>query len=183
MPSSVASCSAASCRGSAAEGVVELSRHRGAYIRLLTRRQSLELMQVVEAVIALGVRLATLRMKETEHRAQLKIAFERLNDHGPTGDRVLQAMDRNGFYDAIFAIADNRELRRIHPVVPTQILRMQVYPYLSTEDRAQQFADYKLLYDAMRTGNSREASRIVVRHARRSRMQIKRLPDEAFASE
>ena len=167
----------------AAEGVVELSRHRGAYIRLLTRRQSLDLMQVVEAVIALGVRLATLRMKQADHRAELKIAFERLNDHGPTGDRVLQAMDRNGFYDAIFAIADNRELRRIHPVVPTQILRMQVYPYLSPEDRAQQFADYKLLYDAMRTGNSREASRIVVRHARRSRMQIKRLPDEAFAAE
>lgn len=167
----------------AAEGVVELSRHRGAYIRLLTRRQALELMQVVESVIALGVRLATLRMKESECRARLKAAFDKLNDHGPTGDRVLQAMDRNGFYDAIYAIADNRELTRIHPAVPTQILRMQVYPHLSGQDRAQQFADYKLLYEAMRAGDSREACRIVVRHARRSRLQVMRLPDEAFAGE
>lgn len=167
----------------AAEGVVELSRHRGAYIRLLTRREVLELLQVLEAVVGLGARLASLRMKKPEHRARLKAAFDKLNDHGPSGDRVLQSMDRNGFYDAIFTIADNRELARIHPVVPTQILRMQVYPYLSPEDRVQQFADYKLLYDAMRAGESRAAQRIVVSHIRRSRMQIKKLPEEAFAAE
>lgn len=167
----------------AAEGTVALSRHRGAYIRLLTRREVMELLLVLEAIVGLATRLAALRMKKAESRARLKAAYDRLHDHGPTGDRVLQSMDRNGFYDAIFAIADNHELTRIHPVVPVQILRMQVYPYLSPADRKQQFADYKLLYDAMRAGNSRAASRIVVSHLRRSRMQIKKLPDEAFAAE
>lgn len=167
----------------AAEGIVALSRHRGAYIRLLTRREVMELLLVLQAIVGLAARVAALRMKKPENRARLKAAFERLNDHGPIGDRVLQSMDRNGFYDAMFAIADNRELARIHPVVPTQILRMQVYPYLSAEDRRQQFADYKLLYDAMRAGNSRAANRIVISHLRRSRMQIKKLPDEAFAPE
>ncbi len=167
-----------------AEGIVALSRHRGAYIRLLTRREVIEILQVLQAVVGLAVRLAAVRMrKKPEYRARLKIAYDKLSEHGPIGDRVLQSMDRNGFYDAIFEIAGNRELARLHPVVPTQIMRMQVYPYLAVSDRKQQFADYKLLYDAMRGGHSRDAHRIVVSHIRRSRMQIRKLPDEAFAAD
>lgn len=167
----------------AAEGVVALSPHRGAYIRLLTRREVIELMYVLQAVVGLAVRLAAPRMKKQENRSRLKAAFEKLSEHGPIGDRVLQSMDRNGFYDAIFEVAGNRELARVHPVVPTQILRMQVYSYLSTEDRQRQFADYKLLYDALRTGKGRDAHRVVVSHIRRSRIQLRKLPDEAFATE
>lgn len=166
----------------AAEGVVELSRHRGAYIRLLTRREVLEILQALQAIVGLAVRLASVRMKQADNKARLKAAFEKLSEHGPSGDRGLQSMDRNALYDTIFAIADNRELARMHPVVPTQILRMQVYPYLSAEDRRQQFADYKLLYDAMRAGKSRVAHRVVISHIRRSRMQIRKMPDEAFAA-
>jgi DNA-binding GntR family transcriptional regulator len=166
----------------AAEGVVELSRHRGAFIRRLTRRQMLELLLVLEGVVGLAVRHAALCMKKKpEHRARLEAAYEKLQEHGPTGDRGRQSMDRNGFYDAIFAIADNRELARIHPAVPTQILRLQVYPYLSRENRQRQFADYTLLYEALCSGDSRAAWRVVVRHVRRSRMQVRRLPAEAFA--
>ena len=167
----------------AAEGVVALSRHRGAYIRLLTRREVIELLHVVQVMIGLGVRLASLQMKPAENRARLKAAFDRLSEHGPIGDRGTQSMDRNGFYEAIFSVAGNRELARLYPVVLIQILRMQVYPYLSVADRKQQFADYKVLYDAIRAGRSLDASRRVTSHVRRSRMQIRKMPDEAFATE
>ena len=141
------------------------------------------MLQALQAVVGLAARLAAMHMRKPEHRARLKAAYDRLSEHGPIGDRVLMSIDRNAFYEAIFAIAGNRELARIHPAVPTQILRMQVYPYLSVADRERQFADYRVLYDAMRSGNSREAYRVVVSHLRRSRMQVKNLPDEAFALE
>lgn len=166
-----------------AEGIVALSRHRGAYIRLMTRREVVDMLQALQAVVGLAARLAAMHMKKPENRALLKAAYEKLSEHGPIGDRVLLSIDRNAFYEAIFVIAGNRELARIHPAVPTQILRMQVYPYLATADRERQFADYRVLYEAMRSGNSREAYRVVVSHLRRSRMQVKNLPDEAFASE
>lgn len=167
----------------AAEGVVALSPHRGAYIRLLTRREMLELLYVLEAIVCMAVRHAAPRLKKAEHRNRLKLAYDRLMEHRPDGDRVLQSMDRNRFYDTIFEIAGNQELARLHPVVPTQILRMQVYPYLSSEDRHQQFGDYQLLHEALRRGHGRDAQRIVSRHLRRSRLQVRKLPDEAFASE
>lgn len=166
-----------------AEGIVALSRHRGAYIRLLTRREVLEILVALEAVVGLAARLAVLNIAQGDHRARLQAAYEKLDAHGPNGDRVLQSIDRNAFYEAIFHIAGNHELSRIHPAVPTQILRMQVYPYLSLRDRERQFADYSQLYDSIRSGDSRGAYRIVVRHLRRSRLQIRKLPDGAFAEE
>jgi len=166
-----------------AEGVVALSPHRGAYIRALTRAEVIELLQVLKEIVGLAVRLAATRIRKNEPRKKLKLAYERLHSHGASGDRVLQSIDRTGFYDAIFDIAGNRELARINPVVPTLILRMQVYPYLSPADREQQFSDYKLLYEALLAGNSKAAKRIVDSHIRRSRIQIQKLPEEAFANE
>lgn len=166
-----------------AEGVVALSRHRGAYIRLLTRREVLEILVALEAVVGLAVRLAALNIAQGDHRARLQAAYDKLNAHGANGDRVLQSIDRNAFYETIFHIAGNHELSRIHPAVPTQILRMQVYPYLALRDRERQFSDYRLLYDTISSGDSRAAHRIVVRHLRRSRLQIRKLPAGAFAEE
>ena len=166
-----------------AEGIVALSRHRGAYIRLMSRREVLEILVALEAIVGLGARLAALNVGLRDHRARLQTAYDKLNAHGANGDRVLQSIDRNAFYEAIFHIAGNRELARIHPAVPTQILRMQVYPYLALRDRERQFSDYRQLYDAIRSGDSRDAYRIVVRHLRRSRLQIRKLPDGAFAEE
>jgi DNA-binding GntR family transcriptional regulator len=167
----------------AAEGVVALSPHRGAYIRALTRVEVIELLQVLKEIVGLAVRLAAARIRKNEPRRKLKLAYERLHSHGPSGDRVLQSIDRTSFYDAIFDIAGNRELARINPVVPTLILRMQVYPYLSPADRNQQFADYKLLYESLLAGDGKRAKRIVDLHIRRSRIQIQKLQDEAFATE
>nr|WP_293244268.1 GntR family transcriptional regulator [Panacagrimonas sp.] len=166
-----------------AEGIVALSRHRGAYIRLLTRREVLEILIALEAVVGLAARLAALNIAQNDHRARLQAAYDKLNAHGANGDRVLQSIDRNAFYETIFHIAGNHELSRIHPAVPTQILRMQVYPYLALRDRERQFSDYSQLFDSIRTGNSRGAYRIVVRHLRRSRLQIRKLPAAAFAEE
>jgi DNA-binding GntR family transcriptional regulator len=173
----------------AAEGVVELTPRRSAYIRALSRREVLELLQVLRAVMGLSVRLAAARIRLDRGRKRqgfadrLKRAYERLEVQGAHGDRVLQSIERTRFYDAIFEIAGNRELVRINPVVPTQILRMQVHSFIPAQAHRHQFADYALLYGALMRGDPREAKRIVDLHIRHSRMQMLRLPDEAFASE
>jgi DNA-binding GntR family transcriptional regulator len=167
----------------AAEGIIVLSPHRGAYIRALSRREVPELMQVLRIVVGLAVRLAAMRLRKGYPHDRLHTAYVRLEMHGPAGDRVLQSIDRTAFYDAIFDIAGNQELIRINPVVPTQILRMQTHPYLTTEDRNAQFADYRLLYDALIAGDGQRAKRIVERHLRRSSIQIRRMPDDSFAAD
>lgn len=165
----------------AADGVVTLSPHRGAYIRALTRTEVDDLLEVLEMIVSMAVYRAALHIGEHDHRAQLAAAFKRLGRHDATGDPIALAIDRTAFYACIFAIGGNRELARLNPEVPTLILRMQVQPFRSAQFRAQQFADYGLLYDAIDSGEAAIARRIAKNHVRHSREHARGLPDQAFA--
>jgi DNA-binding GntR family transcriptional regulator len=171
----------------AAEGVVALTPRRGAYIRSLTRVEVLDLLQVLQAIMRLAVGMAAARIrrdrssKERGYAEKLANAYELLKSQGASGDRVLQSIARTRFYDAILEIAGNRELARINPVVPTQILRMQVHSFLPPQTHQRQFDDYQRLYNALIAGDPKQAKWVVSLHIRRSRIQMLHLPDEAFA--
>lgn len=165
----------------AADGVVALSPHRGAYIRALTRREVDDLLEVLEMIVSMAAYRAAMHIGEFNHRAWLAATFKQLGRHDATGDPVALAIDRTAFYECIFAIGGNRELARLNPAVPTLILRMQVQPFRSAQFRVQQFADYGLLYDAINSGDAAAARRIARKHVRHSREHARGLPDEAFA--
>ncbi|MCX7169252.1 MAG: GntR family transcriptional regulator [Proteobacteria bacterium] len=171
----------------AAEGVVALTPRRGAYIRSLTRAEVLDLLQVLQAIMRLAVGMAAARIrrdrssKQRGYAEKLANAYELLKSQGASGDRVLQSIARTRFYDAILEIAGNRELVRINPVVPTQILRMQVHSFLPPQTHQRQFDDYQRLYNALIAGDPKQAKWVVSLHIRRSRIQMLHLSDEAFA--
>lgn len=165
-----------------AEGVVTLQPHRGACIRALTRADAVDLLQALEVIVGLAARLAAQKITGAENRALLKARYRRLSELGPGADQVPQAIERTGFYEAIFKIADNRELANMNPMAPTLILRMQIHNYLSAEERQLQFADYARLYAAIRDARPGRASAVVRLHVRRSVQQILRLPDAAFTA-
>jgi DNA-binding GntR family transcriptional regulator len=166
-----------------AERVITLSRHRGAYVRVLSKAEALELVQLLAVLSGLAASLASEKIDEGDNRGKLKAAYERLRQDGVNADRVVHSLDRNSFYDVIFEIAGNSELSRINPTVPTQILRMQVHPFLTPKDLAELFADYKPLYEAISGGDGKKAKRAIETHTRRRGMQFGRLPEEAFAIE
>ncbi|MFA7280958.1 MAG: GntR family transcriptional regulator [Sterolibacterium sp.] len=171
----------------AAEGVVALTPRRGAYIRALTRSEVLDLLQVLQAIMRLAVGMAAARIRRDRrlkthgYAEKLANAYELLKSQGASGDRVLQSIARTRFYDAILEIAGNRELVRINPVVPTQILRMQVHSFLPPQTHQRQFDDYQRLYNALIAGDPKQAKWVVSLHIRRSRIQMLHLSDEAFA--
>jgi DNA-binding GntR family transcriptional regulator len=167
----------------AAERVIALIPHRGAFVRSLTKREMVELQDVISALYGLGVSFAADTINKGGHRAQLDTAYRRLVAGGPQSNRVLHAQDHSGFYDVIFSICGNRELARIVPSVLVQILRIQVHPFLSAGDLDDLFSDYHLLYEAIVESNGARARRILEQHIRRRRSQIEKLPDEAFADE
>lgn len=165
-----------------AEGVVTLQPHRGACIRALTRSDAVDLLQALEVIVGLAAQLAAQKIEGSGNQALLEARYRRLAELGPAADLVPQAIERTGFYEAIFKIADNRELANMNPMAPTLILRMQIHGYLSAEERGLQFSDYAHLYEAIRGARPGRASAVVRRHIRRSTQQILRLPDIAFTA-
>lgn len=166
----------------AAERVIALTPHRGAYVRVLTREEALELLEVLTVMYGLAAELAAARIDQGDNRKRLAAAYERLRDDGPKSDRIIHTIDRGSFYDVFLDVAGNRELIRMNPAAPTQILRMQVHPYLTSADLEKLFSDYKLLFDAILAGDGKKAKRMIEVHTRRRGQQMRRLPPEAFSS-
>jgi DNA-binding GntR family transcriptional regulator len=166
----------------AAERVIALTLHRGAYVRVLTREEALELLQVLTALYGLAATLAAAAIDKGDNRQRFAAAYERLRDDGPRTDRIIHTIDRGSFWEVFLDIGGNRELIRMNPAAPTQILRMQVHPYLTSADLEALFADYKLIYDAVTDGDGKRAKRALETHTRRRAEQAARLPPEAFSS-
>ena len=61
-----------------AEGIVTLSRHRGATIRVLDPIEMRDILDVLELMIGMAARLAARRIDQDDNRSRFKEAFETL---------------------------------------------------------------------------------------------------------
>lgn len=166
----------------AAEGLISLIPHRGAYIRQLTRREVHEILVIQEYLTGLAARLAAERIDQGDRRARFMAACERLLSFHERIDTMAFHDERARFYQTLVAIGGNRELSRFVPVMQIHLLRMQFQQYLSAPDRQRQFDEYEKLAECILAGNPRKAETAMQQHIRRTRLSIEGLPDEVFAS-
>lgn len=167
----------------AAEGVVELQRHRGAYLRQLTRREVNDILAIQESLTGLAARLAAERIDESDHRARFKRAYGALMSayRGRDGGGALDA--RVQFYEELVALSGNRELRRFVPIPQTNLLRAQFERHLPASERARRRQDYPVIARLILAGKGAAAETAVRRHIRHTRKAINALPDAVFARE
>jgi DNA-binding FadR family transcriptional regulator len=137
---------------------------------------------VLTVLYSLAATLAAENIDKGDNRKRFTAAYVRLRDDGPRSERIIHTIDRSSFWDVFLEIAGNRELIRINPSAPTQILRMQVHPFLSPEDLEALFADYTVIYDAVMNRDAKKARRALEMHNRRRAEQAARLPAQAFST-
>jgi DNA-binding GntR family transcriptional regulator len=106
----------------AAHGVIDVSRHRSAALRHLDAAETLDVLEVAEAVIGLLVKGAARNYQTDAHEKRLSAALA----------EVVQADDERGFararrhfYGTLLEIGGNRELQRLFPAVGLHILFAQ----------------------------------------------------------
>ncbi len=167
----------------AAEGVVRLIPHRGAYIRRLTRREVMDILVIQESLTGLAARLAAEHIGVGDNRARFEAAFRRLmtfRDHTEPLD-VLD--ERARFYETLVGISHNRELARFVPIPQTNLLRTQLSQHVSAKYRERQFREYEGIAKHVLGGNGPGAEAVMQRHIRNTRLSIERLGDAAFAGD
>lgn len=163
-----------------AEGVITLTRHRGAYIRALTRQEADETLVVLEALCGLMARLAAEAVSRHGHAERLREATRRLGDYRHGSSVPEELSKRRHFYDALAQIGGNRQLDRIMPTMLIHVLRLQIQPYLDAGARRAQLRGYAEITRAVLAGNAAAAERAMRRHIRRTREHYRELPDDAF---
>jgi DNA-binding GntR family transcriptional regulator len=164
-----------------AEGVVTLNRHRGAFVRVLTREEVQDVLVVFEAMTGLVVKLAVRNIGEAGNSASFKREYHKLIAFRDREDSIAFLAQRRAFYDALIRIGGNRELGRIMPLMQVHLLRMQFQSYVTSHQREEQFQEYEAVSRAVLDGDQKRAERFMKFHINRTRIVFGHLPDEAFS--
>jgi len=164
----------------AAEGVLTLTRHRGAYVRAMSRGEVRDSLIVLEALVGLMASLAARRIASDENAARMRDAHERLLAFRDDGGTSAFLDERRRFYDTIIQIGGNLELKRMLPLIQIHLLRMQFQAYITPRDREKQFKEYETITETILRGDTMRAQKVASLHIRRTRLSLMRLPDEAF---
>jgi DNA-binding GntR family transcriptional regulator len=164
----------------AAEGVLTLTRHRGAYVRAMSRLEVRDSLMVLEALVGLMANLAARHIGEGDNAERMREAYRRLLAFKDDGGTAAFLDQRRSFYDTIIQIGGNLELKRMLPLMQIHLLRMQFQAYITPRDREKQFKEYKTITETILTGDSLRAQKVAGLHIRRTRLSLMRLPDEAF---
>lgn len=152
----------------ASSGVVELTPHRGAVVRVLSRTDSQDLLEVMEMLAGLAARLAARKIGLAGNRARFEaVARKLLAPHsGGKLDSVLD--ERLDFYKAMFAVAANGELNRVLPLPRAHLFRTQFHQYLTKADLRSMVSEYRSIAEAILAGDEKKAEARMRLHIRRT---------------
>lgn len=166
----------------AAEGVVTLTLHRGAFIRQMSRAEVVGVLQVTEVIIGLAARLAAENIKQNGCEESLQEAYLKLMSFKDNGNYMEFVRARNGFYRAMIRIGGNRELGRVLPSMHVHLVRMLLRTYATRAEQTR-FEDYEHIFAAIVSGDSKEAERAGREHIGHMMGSVDRLRGEAFPDE
>jgi DNA-binding GntR family transcriptional regulator len=164
-------------------GIVTLIRHRGAAVRILSRSEVCQLLDVVEILFGLAARRTTENFAaEPAHAKTLNDACDAMQQFESKDDFVGFESARENFYRTVMHLSGNYELTRLFPTMQVHIMRTQLRRFDYAAD-ALQFGDYRAVTRAILSGDVERADETARAHVRHTTDRIKRLPDRAFGRE
>ena len=166
----------------AAEGVIRLTPHRGAFIRSFARSELYEMLTILETLVGLMARLAAEAVKLGNDPKPISEALELLEPYKEPGAIDLSYIERRrNFYETLVQIGGNRQLARIMPSVEIHIIRAQFLPFLTDKEHVARLNEYAEITNAVLEGDPRKAERSARKHIVETKKRISRCPDSAFA--
>ncbi|WP_370206479.1 GntR family transcriptional regulator [Pararhodobacter marinus] len=158
----------------AASGIVVQMPHRGAQIRLLSRRAATDVLRVTEPLLGLAARQAAEAVAAGIDPAPLVEALHAY-DAAPPGERPRA---RGRYYRALTQLAGNAELERLLPMLQVHLIRAQL-----RLNRPAGGAARKALVSAVARGAPDAAEAEARSYIRALIAALPGLPDSAFAPE
>lgn len=164
----------------AAAGIVTLNRYRGAYIGLLDRTASLQLLDTLEPLARLAARLAAENCTTAATRNLIEQAIGDLDRAARSGNRAHYLESRRRFYDAMIHLGGNRELERVIPLSRTDLFRAQIETVQSETQRKRHASGYGPIARAIIAGDPKKADLAVKKHLDGTRKTMAELPEDIF---
>tara|TARA_R110000850_G_scaffold137437_1_gene258612 strand:+ start:327 stop:1067 length:741 start_codon:yes stop_codon:yes gene_type:complete len=164
-----------------AQGVLSKALNRGAYVRILTRKEAMDLLVAVEPIgclIATLAAQAVAAVTSAAERSQIEAAL--LAYQQGKEDISESPSQRRNFYDVLIKIGGNTQLPSILPVMRIHMLRLQIRSYLGASDRKMHITEYAAIARAVLAGDAKKADKAMRLHLRGQHDMLADLPDSAF---
>lgn len=152
----------------AADGVIEIVRHKGAVVRSLSLRETLDVLDVAERMTGLLARSAAQAVKDGASAKALSQALERL-DAAAASSAEAFAQARRHFYRVLLELGGSKELRRLLRVIHMPIVHAQ---YRLGSLREMRLRDYEAIGRAVLQGSAAKADEAGAAHVRHVRAEI-----------
>ena len=153
----------------AAEGVIELHRHKGAAIRTLTPQETLEVLDVAERMTGLLARSAARAVAAGAPGDAIEAALAAIDAADRSHDADAFAQARRALYRALLTTSGSRELRRLLPSIHMPIVYAQHRPATLQQVRLR---DYQAMGQAILAGDEAAADAAGMQHVRNVRDAI-----------
>lgn len=153
----------------AADGVIEIVRHKGAMVRSLSPRETLDVLEVAERMTGLMARTAARAVGNGSATQAVRQALQRLEQANRIAAAEEFAGARRHFYRALLDLGGSQELRRLFRVIHMPIVHAQ-----NRLDSLQQIRmrDYREIVDAVLLGDEAAADKAGMSHVRNVRAEI-----------
>lgn len=153
------------------EGLVVVRPRRGAFVRVLTPEEVLEVYLVKSMTEGLAARLATLRMSEAEIETLTRHLARMKQEAGhPTGARYLEASRL--FHNFIIVASGNATLIDIHRGLDRKIHWLRALSLARPGRVPASLADHRAILDAMRRRDAEGAERLTRDHVERAGREL-----------
>ena len=156
-----------------AEGVVDIIRHKGAVIRSLSQRETMDVLEVAERMMGLLARSAARGIAHGQSPQDLHGALDRLIAANNENDSTAFSTARRAFYRALLDTGGSRELRRLFPSIHMPIVYAQ---HRLTGLQNIRLRDYLVIGQAILEGDEVAADTAGATHVRNVREEILRIP-------
>tara|TARA_R110001599_G_scaffold353879_1_gene601867 strand:+ start:9335 stop:10060 length:726 start_codon:yes stop_codon:yes gene_type:complete len=166
----------------AGEGVLVLSKNRGACVRAQTREEVNDTLVVLEALAGLAAKLAARHIDEGSNRKRFIAVFKDAVKQGEKGETQAFLESRRNLYDVLYEIGGNKELRGMVPRVQINLMRLQFQAFVSRKQHESQLKELHAIAESVLEGDPKKAERTAKFHLRRRRLSLTSLPDEAYAA-
>ncbi|GAB3327720.1 GntR family transcriptional regulator [Bordetella tumulicola] len=153
----------------AAEGVIELSRHKGAAIRSLSLQETLDVLDVAERMLGLLARTAIRGLDLPLARGSLQDTLQQLRQADQAQDNVAFARVRRRFYRVLLDMGGNLELKRLFPTILMPVVHAQ---HRLPSLQKMRLADYQHIAQAVLDGDPDQAEMAACAHVHNVRKSI-----------
>lgn len=156
----------------AGEGLVEASRHKSVSVRVLSRRDAFDLLDIAERIFGLLTRNATRAYQDPRYEQELSAIMEGLRKADEQRDSKAFALARRSFHRTLLNMAASRDLSRLFTSIHLPILYAQQQIPTLQQIR---LVDYQRIINAVLSGDADAADEAGQQHVRNVREALQDL--------